>query len=290
MTTSRTAIVTGANQGIGRALVAGLAARLGPTDLVLLTGRDPGRVAEAAESILADPATVSQVQARVLDVTDADAVAALAAELGAVDVVISNAGARISPDRSQAEQADQFIAVANGGTSAVLRSFGPILRAGGRLLVVASSMGTLGRLPAALHPLFADAGLDQVEAVVESWRTAIHQGTADREGWPRWINVPSKVAQVAAVRAVAAERRPADLADGTLIASVCPGLVDTEASRPWFDDFSQALTPAQAAKPILDLVLAEEIDAAQYGELIRFGEVLPWLGGTPPEAQERNLS
>jgi hypothetical protein len=37
-------------------------------------------------------------------------------------------------------------------------------------------------------------------------------------------------------------------------------------------------------------VLAEEIGAAQYGELIRFGEVLPWLGGTPPEAQERNLS
>ncbi|MER7188374.1 carbonyl reductase, partial [Streptomyces hyaluromycini] len=48
MNTSRIALVTGANQGLGRALAEGLAARLGPDDLVLLTGRDPGRVTDAA--------------------------------------------------------------------------------------------------------------------------------------------------------------------------------------------------------------------------------------------------
>ncbi|MFF1301544.1 hypothetical protein [Streptomyces sp. NPDC058307] len=41
----------------------------------------------------------------------------------------------------------------------------------------------------------------------------------------------SKVAQVVAVRATA-ERRAGDLAGGALIASVCPGIVDTAASRP----------------------------------------------------------
>ena len=44
MTTSRIALVTGANQGLGHALVEGLAARMAPADRVLFTGRDPGRV------------------------------------------------------------------------------------------------------------------------------------------------------------------------------------------------------------------------------------------------------
>jgi carbonyl reductase 1 len=273
----RIAVVTGANQGIGFALVEGLAARMNPEDLVLLTSRDPGRVAEAA----ARAKGVAQVEGRVLDVSDDDAVAQLAAglqaEYGGVDIVISNAIAPLTPDRTQAEQADQFIAVANGGTESVLRAFAPVLRPGGRLLVVASSLGTLDHLDPKLHPLFDGPSFDQIVQTVEDWRQAIHAGTAADEGWPEWINTPSKVGQVAAVRALAAERRATDLPQNKLIASVCPGLVDTRASRPWFDDFSQARTPAEAAEPIVDLVLAD-LDPSQYGELVRDGKVLPWRG------------
>jgi NAD(P)-dependent dehydrogenase (short-subunit alcohol dehydrogenase family) len=231
---------------------------------------------------------------RVLDVADAGAVAGLAAELadrhGGVDIVISNAIAALTPDRPQSEQADEFIDVANGGTHAVLRSFGPVLRPGGRLIVVASSLGTLGRLDPRLRPLFDGATLEQVRAAVESWRTAIHDGTAEEQGWPRWINVPSKVAQVAAVRAVAAQRRAADLAQGTLLAAVCPGLVDTRASRPWFDDYTRAQTPDQAARAVLDLILADRPDPVTYGELVQFGQVLPWHSGTPFPRQDQMLS
>src|SRR5258707_7013073 len=91
MTVTRIAVVTGANQGIGFAIAEGLAARLGPDDLVLLTGRNAERVA-AAVARVTDP--VSRVEGRVLDVTDTAAVAGLAAELGAVDIVVSNAVAR----------------------------------------------------------------------------------------------------------------------------------------------------------------------------------------------------
>ncbi|MFC1437543.1 SDR family NAD(P)-dependent oxidoreductase [Streptacidiphilus sp. N1-10] len=293
MNIPRIALVTGANQGLGRALVEGLAARSGPQDLVLLTGRDAGRVDRAAAEVAREPGTRSRVEGRVLDVADAEAVAALAAELmlrhGGVDVVISNAVARLLPDRSQAAQADEFIDVANGGTHAVLRSFGPVLRPGGRLIVVASSLGTLGHLDARLRPRFDGASLDQVEYAVESWRSAVHAGTAQEQGWPLWLNVPSKVAQVAAVRAVAAERRDRDLAAGTLVAAVCPGMVDTATSRPWFADYSRARTPAEAARAVLDLVLAEGADPELYGELVRSGKVLPWPDGTPPTAQDRLL-
>src|SRR5689334_17981112 len=85
--TSRTALVTGANQGLGRALVAGLAARLRPADRVLLTGRDPERVRAAADAM---PTGGARVEGRVLDVRDPDAITALAAELREVDVVFSN--------------------------------------------------------------------------------------------------------------------------------------------------------------------------------------------------------
>jgi carbonyl reductase 1 len=273
---TRTALVTGANQGIGFALVDELAARLDPSDLVLLTGRDPSRVEAAVKRVRVG----ARVEGRVLDVTDADAVAAMATSLGRVDIVISNAIGPLVPDRSQSQQADEFIAVANDGAHNIVRSFVPTLAPGGRLLVVASGLGTLGHLDPRLHPLFDGASLDEVEAAVSVWQQAIHDGTAAEQGWPTWLNVPSKVAQVAAVRAVAASRRDRDLADGTLIAAVCPGLVDTRASRPWFADFSKALTPAQAARPLVDLVL-NTLDPATYGELIQFGKVLPWHAGRP---------
>ncbi|WP_405884503.1 SDR family NAD(P)-dependent oxidoreductase [Streptomyces sp. NBC_01136] len=293
MTVARIALVTGSNQGLGRALVEGLATRMGPDDLVLLTGRHAGRVADAAAHVAEAPGTRSRVEGRVLDVTDADAVARLAAELkeqyGGVDIVVSNASAMLTPDRSQSAQADEFIDVANGGAHAVLRSFVPVLRPGGRLVVVASSLGTLGHLEPRLQPLFDGASLDEVEKAVESWRAAVHAGTAEEQGWPRWINVPSKVAQVAAVRAVAAERRAADLARNTLVAAACPGLVDTPLSRPWFTDFSGAQTPARAAVAVLDLVLSEQVEPATYGELVRFGAVVPWHKGTPPREQDRLL-
>jgi NAD(P)-dependent dehydrogenase (short-subunit alcohol dehydrogenase family) len=165
-----------------------------------------------------------------------------------------------------------------------------VLRPGGRLIVVASTLGTLGHLPPGLRHLFDGATLDQVEYAVESWRSAIHSGTAAERGWPRWLNVPSKVAQVAAVRAVAAERRESDSATGTLIAAVCPGMVDTETSRPWFSDYSRAQTPAAAAQAVLDLVLAEHVDPGLYGELVRLGKVLPWTDGTPPTEQDQLLT
>ncbi|MFG2791869.1 SDR family NAD(P)-dependent oxidoreductase [Streptomyces sp. NPDC048419] len=294
MNASRIALVTGANQGLGRALAEGLAARMDPDGLVLLTGRDQRRVAGAAREVAQLAGTRARVEGRVLDVTDTDAIAHLAAELraryGGVDVVISNAVARVLPEDSQSARADEFIDVSNTATHAILRSFGPVLRPGGRLLVVASSLGTLGHLDPRLHHLFEGASLDQVEYAVESWRSRIHNRTAEEAGWPRWLNVPSKVAQVAAVRAVAAERRERDLADGTLLASVCPGMVDTATSRPWFSDYSQAQSPAEAARAVLDLVFADGVDPALHGELVRFGKAVPWHDGTPPVEQDRLLT
>jgi carbonyl reductase 1 len=283
MTASRTALVTGANQGLGRALVEELAAGLGPTDRVLLTGRDPDRVRAAAAAV-ADGSATARVEGRVLDVRDADAIAALAAELGAVDIVFSNATSRMRPEDDPADEVDAVATTSNLATTRMLRAFAPRLRPGGRLIVVASALGTLDKLDERVAGRFGAAateGLDGVDALVADWRAAVHAGRAETEGYGTWLNIPSKVAQVAAVRALGRQRRDGDLAHGRLLMALCPGLIDTDASRPWFEDMSTAQTPAEAAAWPVELALAPTFDPAFYGELVQFGKVLPWESGIP---------
>jgi NAD(P)-dependent dehydrogenase (short-subunit alcohol dehydrogenase family) len=275
---SRITVVTGANQGLGFALAEGLAQRLAPGDRVYLTGRSAERLHAAAVRI---SAPIADVDTHVLDVRDGAAVATFADALrerhGGVDVIFSNAAARLTPNTPWAELVGPFVDTNNLGTTRMLRAFSPILRPGGRLLVVASDFGTLNNLPESLHKRFDTdtMTLDDVDATMLAWRDAVLDGTAVAAGWPEWINIPSKVGQVAAVRGLARDRRETDVPHGTLIAAVCPGLIDTAASRPWFDDLSGAQTPTEAATDPLHLAL-DPVRPDTYGELVQFGRVRPW--------------
>ena len=86
--TKRTALVTGANKGIGHEIAAGLARR---GFRVGVGARDAGRREEAVERLRAEGLDVFGVA---LDVTDDDSVAAAAAQLeadGGLDVLVNNA-------------------------------------------------------------------------------------------------------------------------------------------------------------------------------------------------------
>jgi NAD(P)-dependent dehydrogenase (short-subunit alcohol dehydrogenase family) len=275
---SKVAVVTGANQGLGFALVEDLAQQLRPGDVVYLTGRDSERVAAAGARVANARA---EVRAQVVDVRDAAAVDAFAGELearhGGLDIVFSNHYARVMPSDLPPEVVGAYVDANNLGTTRVLRAFSPILRPGGRLLVVASTLGSLRELPPELHGRFdTDAmTLDDVDSAMRAWRDAVIGGRAADEGWPDFINIPSKVGQVAAMRVLARERRAWDRPNGTLVAAVCPGMIDTGASRPWFD-MTGAQTPAEAAVALIRLALDPLADDRFYGELVRFARVLPW--------------
>jgi NAD(P)-dependent dehydrogenase (short-subunit alcohol dehydrogenase family) len=77
------------------------------------------------------------------------------------------------------------------------------------------------------------------------------------------------------VRVLARQRRAEDQRRGILIAAVCPGLIDTGASRAWLD-MTDAQSPAEAAEGLLDLALDPAPDPGLHGELISFGRVLAW--------------
>lgn len=276
---SPVALVTGATQGLGRALAEGLVERLGAEGTVYVTGRVSARTNRVAAELEDSPA---QVRAEVLDVgrdADVQRVAALVTERhGGVDVVFSNAYRRVEPGDDPAAVIADYVNTNNLGTTRILRAFAPLIRDGGRLIVVASTMGTLHYLAPVLHDRFdALNSLDDVDRAVCAWRDAVQDGSWLGEAWPAFINVPSKIAQVAAVRTLARQRRDDDRRRDVFLAAVCPGMIDTAASRPWFD-MTGAQTPAQAAGPLLDLTLGPAPDPEFYGELVRFGRRLPWSG------------
>ncbi|GAA5186529.1 SDR family NAD(P)-dependent oxidoreductase [Rugosimonospora acidiphila] len=275
-TTPKIALVSGATQGLGLALVEGLVDRLGPADTVYLTGRDTERVAQAVEAM---PGGGAQVRGEILDVADPEAASQLATRLkerhGGVDIVFNNAVMRVGPDDDPRAIVEAYAEVNNFGTTRVLRAFAPLLRDHGRLIVVASSLGTLHYLAPVLHDHFDRlASLDDVDKQVAAWRDAVKDGSARAGAWPGFVNIPSKIGQVAAVRTLARQRREDDTARGILLASACPGMMNTPTSALWWD-VSTAPSPAHAAVALLDLAL-QPVKPSHYGELVRNGEVLPW--------------
>jgi carbonyl reductase 1 len=277
---SKVALVTGSNQGLGFALVEALCRDLGPNASVYLTARDRAR-GEDAVRMLRDRGLSPLLH--LLDVTDDASVAAFAETIrthhGGIDIVISNAAARIYPKISQAEQVALFINTNNHGTFRMIREFGPILKDNARFIIVASAFGTLRNLSPQLHVEFdiTTRSLEDIESLMDKYVRLVEAGQAEAHGWPEWINVPSKVAQVASAKIMARLMRDEASRRGILINAVCPRMVDTEASRPWFDDMSSAQSPAQAARDVVWLATLPPRTEAPYGELVQHREIFPWL-------------
>ena len=277
---SRIALVTGANQGLGLSLAKTLAERLGTGDVVYLCARSKSKGDEASAYLGKSNA---EVRTLTLDVTDGDSISAAARHLkdshGGVDIVASNAAARISKDSPQARQVRDFVTTNNHGSRNLYGALEPLLNKGARYVMVASSFGQLSRLDARLRALFDTErlSLDDIEASMDRYVEAVENGKAAEEGWPEWINVPSKIGQVATARIAARDLARARPFDGILVNAVCPGRMDTAASRPWFDDMSGALAPDEAAKPIVDLLLAPTHETRPSGQLVQYGKTLPWL-------------
>jgi NAD(P)-dependent dehydrogenase (short-subunit alcohol dehydrogenase family) len=285
----RVALVTGANQGLGLALVRGLSGHLGEEGVVYLAARNEQRGQRAVDELEREGVHASLL---VLDVADTRQVTATAELLrerhGGVDIVISNAAARRTPDRDDAESVGEFINTNNHGTYRMMQAFWPLLRDDGRFIVVASAFGSLRYLPEELHGKFdTDAeSLEENEAVLDEYAALVESGKAADEGWPPTINVASKIGQVAAVRILARMHRDEARARGILINAACPGLIDTDASRPWFQDMSQAQSPDEAAEDVLWLATLPAGTAEPYGELVQHRVILPFRG-EPLVAQNR---
>jgi len=135
----RRALVTGSTRGLGRAIAQALA------DAGASVGIN-GRDAAAAEAVAG---TIEGAFPAAFDVTDDGAVAAAAAEVGAVDVLVLNAGTTIRKPLEQLSLDEWRTVVDLNLTSAfvVARAFAPemIARRSGKIVTICSVMSELAR-------------------------------------------------------------------------------------------------------------------------------------------------
>jgi len=155
--TGRTAVVTGANSGIGLPTAAGLARR---GARVVLASRDPGAGAAAVERVRT-LAPRAEVETLPLDLADLAAVRAFAAAVtdryDGLDLLINNAGVAMTPRRLTKDGFELQFGTNHLGHFALTGLLLPLLlaRPGARVVTVSSDAHPSGRID------FADLALER---------------------------------------------------------------------------------------------------------------------------------
>lgn len=217
---ARTALVTGASGGIGRAIAVGLA-RAGIA--VAVHGRDAGRLAATARAVDAEGGHAEVVTADVRDFAAVDtAVRQVESALGGIDLLVNNAG-QIERDEVPVWEADphewrQVLEVDLLGAFHCVRAVVPsmVRRGGGRVVDVNSGAGTrdrdiysaynvaktgLMRLGGGIHAGGHHLGLRSFElspGVVDTAMTRSMAVHAERTNWTDPADIVALVVAIAA--------------------------------------------------------------------------------------------
>jgi NAD(P)-dependent dehydrogenase (short-subunit alcohol dehydrogenase family) len=144
-TTETVALVSGANQGLGKEVARQLAER-GMT--VFMGSREPERGAAAADELASEGMRVEPVQLEVTDPSSIEAAAArIQREYGRLDVLVNNAGIVVEAPATEMDAArmrENFEVNVFGAVSAI-RALLPLLRASGspRIVNVSSTTASL---------------------------------------------------------------------------------------------------------------------------------------------------
>jgi NAD(P)-dependent dehydrogenase (short-subunit alcohol dehydrogenase family) len=188
-----TALVTGANRGIGREVARQLAERGAE---VILSARDEGKAREAAEQIGAHPLRLDVSDPRSVEL----AVAALSEDLGHLDVLVNNAGV-----------------VIDGGVAGAEPDFGAIQQ------TLDTNFFGAYRLTVGLLPLLRKSEHPRIVNVSSGMG-----GITEMGGWVPGYRV-SKAALNAMTRILSTELK----GEGVLVNSACPGFVNTDMGGQW---------------------------------------------------------
>jgi carbonyl reductase 1 len=208
-----TALVTGANRGIGFEVARQLVAR--DWD-VLVAARDRESGPRAASTLGPRARFVE------LDVADPASVTVLARQLEATELaaLVNNAGASL--DGFDAGVVDRTLNVNFRGPVRVTEALLPRLLPDANIVMVSSGMGELQRFSSELARRFLDPKLDRkaLDLLLDEFRSRVVAGGLG--GWPRSAYGVSKAALNAYTRILARELR-----EGRRVNAVCPGWVRT---------------------------------------------------------------
>ncbi|KAF6812092.1 carbonyl reductase [Colletotrichum sojae] len=288
MSHSRIGVVTGANKGIGYAIVRQLALQYPKSHLnngsllIYLTARDKSRGEQALAGMQDDAylkkakalsahGGLTEVKYHQLDISDSKSIADLAAFLkkehpDGVDFVINNAG--IAMQGFDSNVVKNTLGCNYYGTLEATRAWIPVLKRDGRIVNVASVSGSLGKYSPEIRERFQSARVvEDVTKLMEEFTAAVEKGTHEKEGWPSAAYAVSKAGEIGMTRAIARELR--EKGSEMLVNSCHPGYVVTDMTRGGGNK-----TPDQGAQTPVHLALADIKGAT--GEYWSDEEIVKW--------------
>jgi carbonyl reductase 1 len=226
---SRVAVVTGANKGIGLAIVRQLALAYPSSSLnkgqllIYLTARDQSRGEAAVKDIHNDPQLakaqaldsyggLSTVKFHELDIADPNSVDAFAASMkeahpDGIDFLINNAG--MAMNGFDLNVVKTTLGCNYYGTMAMTEKMLPQIRDGGRLVNVASMAGRLGSSYSdSIKKRFLGAkSVEDVNKLMEDFTDAVAKNEYRSQGWPGAAYAVSKAGTIAFTKVIAREQK-----------------------------------------------------------------------------------
>ena len=268
---AKVAVVTGANKGIGLAIVRKLCKEFSGDVYLTARSEDLGRA--AVETLEAEGLKPKFHQ---LDINSSESIETLKRYVvdnyGGVDVLVNNAAIAFKM-RSTApflEQATVTLKTNFTGTLNIGKAFIPIVRPHGRIVNVSSTAGSLRNLQKRLQEKFSSPSLTEAELVnlMDQFVKDVASGNHTEKGWSNSAYGVSKVGVIALTVIQAREMAKSGKED-ILVNACCPGWVRTDMAG-----YNAPLSPDEGAETPVHLALLPP--GSPSGEFWRVKKVQQW--------------
>ncbi|PKY46488.1 porcine testicular carbonyl reductase 20beta-Hydroxysteroid dehydrogenase [Rhizophagus irregularis] len=285
---TKIALVTGANKGIGYAIVRNLALRYSsdnPPLTIFLTARDPNRGQESlrkikqelkSKQILKDENGNVDIKFLRMDLIDEQSIKDVKQILeneNGLDILINNAAIASGIGEFDINVVRSTLATNFYGTLNLCNQLYPLIRPNGRLINISSSVGMLKILSSPeLQKEFSreDLDIDELIGLMKKFENDVENNQWIKEGWPSKAYSVSKVGLNAMTKIFA--RRADSEGKNILVHACCPGWVATDMGGP-----NAPRNIDQGAETPIYLALDENVvPETKNGEFWRNKQVVPW--------------